>query len=129
MKPTILIVEDDDELQELYAAMLEALDYEIETARDGAEALDRLAVVDPDLIVLDILLDRMMGDEFYRRLRQVPRHRQTPVVVVSVLPKERCTEMLGTDAWTVFLRKPFQKREFVEAVQRGLGTRARDERG
>jgi CheY-like chemotaxis protein len=120
VKPTLLIVEDDEELQELYTMMLEAVDCEIVLANDGAEALDRLDVVDPQGVILDILLHGMMGDEFFRALRRDPRHRQTPVVVVSVLSQERCEEVLDIDAWTVFLRKPFRKQQLVEAALDGL---------
>jgi len=74
------------------------------------------------VVILDILLDRMMGDEVYRRMRQDPRHRETPVVVVSVLSRDRCEEMLDMDSRTVFLRKPFRKQELVDAVVRGLST-------
>ena len=124
MTPTLMIVEDDRELQELYSAMLEGLGCEIAIVEDGVEALDGLAVIQPDVVILDILLDRMMGDEFHRRMRQDPRHRDTPVVVVSVLSRDRCEEMLEMDSHTVFLRKPFRKRDLVEAVARGLGTEA-----
>jgi CheY-like chemotaxis protein len=120
VNPTILIVEDDEELQELYTVMLEAVDCEIVLASDGAEALDRLGAVDADLVILDILLDRMMGDEFYRRLRQDPRHRKTPVIIVSVLSQDRCEEILDMDARTMFLRKPFRRQQLVEAVKQGL---------
>ena len=124
MTPTLMIVEDDRELQELYSAMLEGLGCEIAIVEDGVEALDGLAVIQPDVVILDILLDRMMGDEFHRRMRQDPRHWDTPVVVVSVLSRDRCEEMLEMDSHTVFLRKPFRKRDLVEAVARGLGTEA-----
>lgn len=120
MNPTILIVEDDEELQELYTVMLEAVDCEIVLASDGAEALDRLGAVDADLVILDILLDRMMGDEFHRRLRQDTRHRKTPVIIVSVLSQDRCEEILDMDARTMFLRKPFRRQQLVEAVKQGL---------
>ena len=124
MTPILMIVEDDAELQELYGAMLEGLECELITVDNGVEALALLEATGPDVVILDILLDRMMGDEFYRRMRQDPRHVDTPVVVVSVLSRERCEEMLGMDSRTVFLRKPFRKRELVDAVMRGLGTEA-----
>lgn len=117
----LLIVEDDSELQELYSAMLEGLECEITIVDDGRKALEALAAMEPDAVILDILMDQMMGDEVYRHMRENPRHRDTRVVVVSVLSKARCQEMLNMDSRTVFLRKPFRKQALVEAVTQGLG--------
>jgi CheY-like chemotaxis protein len=124
MTPSLLIVEDDRELQELYSVMLEGLGCEITIVDDGVQGVEALETIEADVVILDILLEGMMGDEFYRRMRQEPRHRETPVVIVSVLSRDRCEEMMEMDSRTVFLRKPFRKRDLVEAVVRGLGREA-----
>ena len=123
MTARILLVEDDRDLQELYASMLEDEGYEIAQAYDGVDALERLEEGGADLIVLDIILDVMMGDEFYMRIKQDARFAGIPVVVVSVLPVERCQRLLDVDSTTAFLRKPFRRQQLQEAIERGLGTR------
>lgn len=120
MTHTILIVEDDDELHEIYLAMLETLDCRIIQAHDGLEALEKLADTTPDLILLDIVLDEMMGDEFLLEIRQRSQYAHIPVVIVSVLPIERCHHLLDRDSKTVFLRKPFGRGQLLDAVQEGL---------
>jgi CheY-like chemotaxis protein len=120
MTNTILIVEDDDELHEIYLAMLETLDCRIIQAYDGLEALEKLADTTPDLILLDIVLDEMMGDEFLLEIRQRSQYADIPVVIVSVLPIERCHHLLDRDSKTVFLRKPFRRGQLLDAVQEGL---------
>ena len=70
MTQKILIVEDDLELQELYTMMLESLGFELARALDGEEALEKLADALPDLVILDILLDKVMGNEVFARMRQ-----------------------------------------------------------
>jgi len=119
----ILLVEDDMDLQDLYASMLEGDGYEIVQAYDGVDALERLEEGAADLIVLDIILDVMMGDEFYMRIKQDVRFAGIPVVVVSVLPVERCQRLLEVDSTTAFLRKPFRRKQLQEAIERGLGAR------
>lgn len=119
----ILLVEDDKDLQEIYASMLEDDGYQIVEAYDGVEALERLEEGRVDLIVLDIILDEMMGDDFYRRMRQDVRFVEIPVVVVSALQEERCQRMLGMDATVGFLRKPFVRRQLQEAIEKGLRER------
>jgi CheY-like chemotaxis protein len=120
MTKTILIVEDDPELQELYLAMLENEDCRILQAADGREALELVREVPPDLIMLDIILDEMMGDEFFLGLKQDPRFANTPIVLVTVLPVERCQELLDLDPDTLFLRKPFRRGQLLESVRKGL---------
>ena len=127
MIPTLMIVEDDEELHELYTAMLEPLDCRLVRAYGGEEALRRLEEAEPDLMILDILLGRMTGDAVFRRLRQAPRWRDLPVVIVSVLAEARCRERLEMDERAVFLRKPFHKEQLLAAVQRGLEMNKRKE--
>ena len=116
----ILLVEDDEDLQEIYLSMLEGNGWQIAQAYDGHEALEQLEQAEADLIVLDIILDEMMGDDFYMRIKQDGRFAGIPVVVVSALPVERCQPMLEADPTTVFLRKPFRRKQLLEALERGL---------
>jgi CheY-like chemotaxis protein len=118
--PRLLIVEDDPELQELYVTMLEGLECEIVPAYDGQEALAKIDDARPDLLILDILLDELMGDALFQQLRQDPRYARLPVVVISVLSAHRCRELFDFDDIVVFLRKPFRREQLLEAVRAGL---------
>lgn len=119
----ILLVEDDEDLQEIYLTMLDGTGWQIRQAYDGQEALAQLQEAPADLIVLDVILDEMMGDELYWRLKQDARWARIPVVVVSALPEERCQSMLALESTTAFLRKPFQRKQLQEAIAKGLGLR------
>jgi CheY-like chemotaxis protein len=116
----ILIVEDDEELQELYAAMLAGMDCQITRAYDGAQALQRLEETDPDLVILDVLLDEMMGDELFLHMKKDRRYADVPIIIASVLSRERCQHLLDIDSRTRYLRKPFRKARLVAVVQKGL---------
>jgi CheY-like chemotaxis protein len=116
----ILIVEDDLELQELYGMMLEGLGFELIRALDGQEALEKLSGSLPNLVILDILLDKVMGNEVFEQMRQVPRYARIPVVVASVLSADRCEDLMVMDDRTFFLRKPFRRDELLEAVDRAV---------
>lgn len=120
MTRRILIVEDDLELQELYAMMLEGLGFELVRALDGQEALEKLADLLPDLVILDILLDKVMGNEVFAQMRQEPRYAGVPVIVVSVLSADRCEDLMEMDGRTFFLRKPFRKEDLLEVVRSAL---------
>jgi CheY-like chemotaxis protein len=84
MRPTVLIVEDDIDIQDYLAIILEGLDMELVRAGNGEEAL---AVIDSgrpiNLILLDVIMPVMDGEEFLRRLR-LDRKSGVPVILTSV---------------------------------------------
>lgn len=123
MTDRILIVEDDLELQELYGMMMEGLDCELLRALDGQEALQKLADALPDLVILDILLDKVMGDEVYGQMRREAGYAGIPVIVASVLSADRCENLMDMDERTFFLRKPFRREELLETVRKALAFR------
>jgi CheY-like chemotaxis protein len=112
----ILIVEDDTELQEYYEIMFEDLDCQIIQAYDGGEALEKLQETVPDLIILDILLDELMGDVVYMHVKQEPEYADIPVVIASVLPPESSGKLLDMDPRTIYLQKPFTRRQLLAVV-------------
>ena len=118
-----MIVEDDHELQELYAIMLEGVDCDVVRAYDGQEALDQMVDAPPDLVILDILLDNVMGHEVFAQMRQGSRYADIPVVVVSVLSPDRCQDLMCMDDHSFFLRKPFRRDELLAMVREALATR------
>jgi CheY-like chemotaxis protein len=116
----ILVVEDDRELQELYAEMLRDVGCEIVPAYDGGEALEKLRTSTPDLIILDLLLDEVEGDTVFETVKAEPSYRDIPVIVATVLSIERCQHLLDQDPRTLFLRKPFRREDLVGVVGRVL---------
>jgi CheY-like chemotaxis protein len=79
----VLLVDDDDDSREVYAAWLTAAGYEVLQAEDGAEAIETTLRRRPDLIVMDLEMPVMGGLEAIRRLREDARTWAIPVVVLS----------------------------------------------
>ena len=80
----ILVVEDDDDLREAIVASIAELGAEVESARDGVEGLERLAVGKvPSAILLDIRMPRLDGQGFLEVLRAEPRLANIPVITMS----------------------------------------------
>jgi CheY-like chemotaxis protein len=80
---TVLLVEDDQALAQMYRIKLERDGYTVRVAGDGEEALGVLAERLPDLVFLDIRLPRMDGLAFLERVRDSERTKNIPVVIVS----------------------------------------------
>lgn len=86
--PRILIVEDDPLLSDLLAQKLHAEKFDLQTARTGEEALEMMARVKPDLILLDILLPGIDGFEVLRRIKADPTTKDIKVIILSNLGQE-----------------------------------------
>ena len=88
MRPTILVVEDEDALATLLQYNLEKEGYEVLVAGDGEEALVSVDEKLPDLIVLDWMLPKISGIEVCRRLRQRPETRNVPIIMLTARGEE-----------------------------------------
>ena len=88
MRPTILLVEDEDALATLLQYNLEKEGYEVVVAGDGEEALVMIDEKLPDLVVLDWMLPKVSGIEVCRRLRQRPETRNLPIIMLTARGEE-----------------------------------------
>ena len=79
----ILAVDDDPKIRELYLASLSADGYRVHTAANGHEALEMAEAIEPDVILLDLMMPEVDGFTVVERLKQHPRLMDIPVIVVS----------------------------------------------
>ena len=120
----ILVVEDESSIADVVARYLRRDGHEVETVADGTEALQRFEESDPELIVLDLMLPGIDGQEVLRRIRAVG---DTPVVILTAKGEELDRLLgfgLGADD---YVTKPFSPRELAARVQAVL-RRANQER-
>ncbi len=121
MQASILFVEDNQDLRENAATILNLEGYDVQVARDGREALDILeAGFFPHLIVSDIMMPRMDGYEFFHAVRQYNHLKTVPFIFLTALGSRRDVsvgKMLGADDYLV---KPFEPEEFLIAIQNKL---------
>jgi len=114
----ILVVDDERMLVETIAHNLEKEGYEVVTAFDGDHALERARDDKPDLIVLDLMLPKVSGQEVCRQLRNVPKYRKDTLILMLTARAEEDDRVrgleLGADDYMV---KPFGMRELVARVR------------
>jgi two-component system response regulator VicR len=91
-KKKILLVEDEAFLSSLLELKLEQEGFDVEKAIDGEEAFNMLENVNPDLILLDLILPKRNGFEFLEMLRNDPRFNKTPVIITSNLGQDTDVE-------------------------------------
>ncbi|MCX6986103.1 MAG: response regulator, partial [Lentisphaerae bacterium] len=123
-KPVILVVDDQPRNIELLEAHLVPKGYEIITAANGEEALEKLSGNKVDLILLDVMMPGMDGFEVTRRIRKNDKNRLLPIVLVTAL-RETEDRIKGIEAGCDdFLSKPFDKMELLARVQSLLKVKA-----
>lgn len=89
MKPTVLLVEDEQVLRELLCEALEDAGYRVVAAREGQEALDALPGIEHVcLILLDLLMPGMNGWDFFAAVKERPEMRDVPVIIHSSAPNQ-----------------------------------------
>ncbi|MGW7576539.1 response regulator [Streptomyces sp. NPDC054765] len=111
----ILVVDDNKVIRQLIRVNLELEGFEVVTAADGAECLDVVHHVRPDVVTLDVVMPRLNGLHTAARLRSDPRTWDIPIAIVSACTQGEVDngESVGVDA---FLAKPFEPTELVRTV-------------
>jgi len=113
-KVRILCVEDDAQMRTFLQAQLKARNFQVQTVRDGAQAIDMAAIFQPQLVLLDLSLPSLDGLTFLRRLREWSG---APVIVLSAHDEEPVKIKaldLGADD---YVTKPFSHRELLARIR------------
>ncbi|GAA3028118.1 response regulator [Kitasatospora sp. NPDC006786] len=117
MSGRVLVVDDSEVIRQLIRVNLELEGFEVVTAADGAECLEVIRRVQPDVVTLDVVMPRLDGLRTAARLRATPDTSRLPIAIVSA-----CTpadldlgETVGVDG---YLGKPFDPADLVALVRR-----------
>jgi two-component system response regulator RegX3 len=120
---TVLVVEDEDSFVEALSIGLRREGFRVQVARDGAQALDLFDAVNPDLVLLDVMLPRVSGIDVCRQLR---KRSQVPIIMVTAKGAEIDTVVgleVGADD---YVTKPYRLRELVARMRAVLRRSPRD---
>ncbi len=119
MKPKIIVVEDNKDIQNYLKQLLEYENYEIISSSDGKEALDILSkrIFLPDLIISDIMMPIMDGYEFFEAISKIDYLNQIPFIFLTAKNTNddiRFGKMLGADD---YITKPFNKEDLLAIIE------------
>ena len=116
-KPTILCVDDEPKNLELLEALLVPRGYDVIMAINGSEALAKVALDPPDLILLDVMMPKLDGYEVCKKIKSIKETQFLPVVMVTALREEE-ERIKGVEAGCDdFISKPFDKNELSARVK------------
>jgi signal transduction histidine kinase/DNA-binding NarL/FixJ family response regulator len=115
----VLLVDDDATQRHMLAGMLTPLGFGIDEAASGREALERVAILRPDVMLLDINMEGMDGWETARRLRELVGQ-PVPVIMVSANVFDNRSELLRAAGCAGFVPKPVMESELLEQLRDAL---------
>jgi two-component system cell cycle response regulator DivK len=121
-RPLVLVVEDYDDAREMYAAYLQYSGFDVESASNGVEAIEKAHALLPDIVLMDLALPRMDGWEATRRLKGDDQTRHIPIVALTghaLAGHAEGARQAGCDA---FVTKPCLPDALVVQIKRLLET-------
>ncbi len=119
MQHKILIAEDDTDISRLLSRILEAQGYQALQAFSGTEALSLIEREEPDLLLLDLMLPGLSGEELLRKLREERRY-SFPVLILSAKSALGDKVALLKSGADDYITKPFEPEEVIARIQAAL---------
>jgi CheY-like chemotaxis protein len=113
----VLVVDDNEDLLHFYRRYLQETRYQIIPLTDGARLFEMLESVEPDVIVLDVMLPTTDGWELLTLLRQHPLGRNLPILICSVIQEKELALALGASG---YLEKPVRRSSLLQALDAAI---------
>ncbi len=110
---TVLVVDDNKHLSKMLTFLFMAKSYKVEIAENGAEALEVLKRMTPDVITLDLMMPVMDGFEFLEKIKENHILENVPIIVLSAIASSKARERVLSMGAYDYLEKPFTSSELV----------------
>ena len=116
LTPHLLIIDDDISIRTFLKKFLVKQGFDVTMAADGLEGIELAQKIQPDLIIMDVVMPNIDGVETGRRLRKLPDLRTTPIIYLSAAYyEEEMAEKKNTDN-EAFLMKPFDVKQLIRVI-------------
>lgn len=123
MATKIAIIEDDEAISQMYRLKFEAEGYEVETAENGKLGLELIKSMGPDIVLLDLMMPVMTGEEMLAKLRQEPWGKDVRVIILTNRgEQEMPPEVKELNVTSVILKASMTPRQVAELVKAKLAT-------
>ncbi len=121
MTRTVLVVDDSPSVRQMIANTLKTAGYQVVTANDGQDALERARTMRPDAVITDQNMPRLDGLGFCKAFREMPQNRGVPVVFLSTESTDAIKQKARTAGAIGWLVKPFDQEKLLNVMSRLVG--------
>jgi DNA-binding response OmpR family regulator len=116
-KKRILVVDDEEDILSVLKFRLEANGYEVLSASDGQEGIDKARAEKPDLVILDLMLPKLDGYKVCRMLKMNESYKTIPVVIFTAKTQEK-NEYAGKETMAdAYIAKPFESEMLLKKIK------------
>ncbi|WP_297903910.1 Hpt domain-containing protein [Metallibacterium sp.] len=120
-RPLVMVVDDSITMRKVTSRVLERVEMDVITAKDGVDALERLQERTPDVMLLDIEMPRMDGYELATHMKNDPRLKRVPIIMITSRSGEKHRQRALEIGVERYLGKPYQEADLLRNVQEVLG--------
>ena len=123
-KKKILIVDDEPDIVEWFSTLFEDNGYATISARDGFDGFEKAESEEPDLITLDITMDKESGVKMYRKLHDSEKTKKIPVIMITGIDpqfKQFIESRKQVDPPAAYFEKPVDKEELLSKIKELIG--------
>lgn len=116
----VLVVDDNEDLLHFYRRYVQQTRYQITALSDGTRLLEMVEAIQPDVVILDVMLPKSDGWELLTTLRQHPLGQDLPILICSVIQEEALALALGANG---YIPKPVRRSSLLQALDAATGQR------
>jgi DNA-binding response OmpR family regulator len=121
-----LVVDDDDPIRAMLAKVVERQDLDVDVARDGAEAIDRLDLDGYNVVLLDLMMPRVDGFAVLRHMKDHYPDKLRCTIIATAIPESEVLRHFEVPVYRIHT-KPFDMQTLIEDIQNCVGTERRQE--
>ncbi len=119
LKKKILVVDDDPTVIKLLESVLKTHSFDVFTAQDGIDAMVQVKNINPDLIILDIMMPEINGYEVCSHLKFDPLYKKIPIIILTSREQE-LDERIGSMMNIDYMHKPLDRESLLTKIQKML---------
>jgi DNA-binding response OmpR family regulator len=116
----IMVVDDESDLREMLNLMLHKEGFEIETAEDGTEFLNRLDTFNPDIVTLDVMMPGLTTSEILKDLKDKKSKPKIILLTVVRYSEEEKKKIMTMGNIVDYIKKPFDLDDFMDAIKKSI---------
>jgi CheY-like chemotaxis protein len=120
-KPVILVADDEEDIKEILKMFLEGCGYEVVTAFDGLDAIQRVEESRPALILMDIMMPVLDGIAVTKQLKASGKTREIPIVMLTAAAQSAMVQRAMEAGASAYISKPFEPDQVREIIEKTIG--------